>query len=123
MNENELSHWRLSKGEKAKNHKYIARIEDGDSYRYFYSLSEYNNYLNNGKTATQQPLIPNKIIGAQQYNQRPQTTVNKTAPVQKQSRLSLFLSKVKSTVINGSKFIDKNIIKAGGKKVSEFQKI
>ena len=33
------------KGSERKNHKYVARVKEGDSYRYFYSHAEYAAYL------------------------------------------------------------------------------
>lgn len=43
---NYLAHWGLKKGDKRKDHKYVARVELPDGkYRYFYTLAEYAAYL------------------------------------------------------------------------------
>lgn len=51
---NELYHWGMKKGEKAEDHKYVVRIEDGvtkagtPKYRYFYSMAEYKAFKEGG---------------------------------------------------------------------------
>ena len=47
----ELYHAWLKKGEQAEKHKYVARVEVKDGYRYFYTWPEYWGYLKN-KTKT-----------------------------------------------------------------------
>lgn len=53
---NELYHWGMKKGEKAEDHKYVVRIEDGvtkagtPKYRYFYSMAEYKAFKEGGSS-------------------------------------------------------------------------
>lgn len=49
LRSDELYHAWLKKGAKADDHKYIARIPQGKGYRYFYSKSEYQSYLQGEK--------------------------------------------------------------------------
>ena len=46
MRNDYIQHWGLKKGDKKKNHLYVARVELANGkYRYFYSLAEYAAYL------------------------------------------------------------------------------
>lgn len=47
--------WGVKKGSQRENHKYIARIQEGDHYRYFYTQAELDAY-NKNKTQSRNPL-------------------------------------------------------------------
>lgn len=47
--------WGVKKGSQRENHKYIARIQEGDHYRYFYTQAELDAY-NKNKTQSRNPI-------------------------------------------------------------------
>lgn len=69
----ELYHWGMKKGEKAEDHKYVMRVEDGvtkagtPKYLYFYSMDEYKAYKNGanpkavGNAESKKPNILSRI--------------------------------------------------------------
>ena len=69
----ELYHWGMKKGEKAEDHKYVMRVEDGvtkagtPKYLYFYSMDEYKAYKNGanskavGNAGTKKPNVLSRI--------------------------------------------------------------
>lgn len=132
MSQNDLKHWGLAKGEKAKDHKYIARVEDGEGYRYFYSWSEYNNYLRNGKVETQRPGMPIRNPNTMTLYRPKTNTVSKPdikpkTQTQTQTpnatKANDFISRFSSMIIKGSRFVDKNIIQAGREKIKEMSDV
>ena len=84
----ELYHWGMKKGEKAEDHKYVMRVEDGvtksgtPKYLYFYSMDEYKAYKNGanlnavGNVESKKPNILSRIadkVTGNSYKDRMET--------------------------------------------------
>jgi hypothetical protein len=110
----ELRHWGLSLGEKSKNHKYVARVEDRPGkYKYFYTMDEYNTWKNGAK---------DKIAGAAKgIKSKFQNMVSK-AQKQAKSAMSTASSKINSQTrrLAEEAMRSKESVTAAAKKYAQF---
>lgn len=110
----ELRHWGLSLGEKSKNHKYVARVEDKlGKYKYFYTMDEYNTWKNGAK---------DKIAGAAKGIKSKLT--NMASKAQKQAKSAMFTasSKINSQTrrLAEEAMRSKESVTAAAKKYAQF---
>lgn len=87
----ELYHAWLKKGAQADKHKYVARVENGDGYRYFYTWNEYSSYL---KSKASERINSALKKGAEKAEKKALKTANTIA-----ANIDKYVDKAK-TVIN-----------------------
>lgn len=110
----ELRHWGLSLGEKSKNHKYVARVEDKlGKYKYFYTMDEYNTWKNGAK---------DKIAGAAKGIKSKFTGMVTKAQKQAKSAMSTASSKINSQTrrLAEEAMRSKESVTAAAKKYAQF---
>lgn len=110
----ELRHWGLSLGEKSKNHKYVARVENRPGkYKYFYTMDEYNTWKNGAK---------DKIAGAAKGIKSKLTDMASKAQKQAKSAMSTASSKINSQTrrLAEEAIRSKEIVTAAAKKYAQF---
>lgn len=110
----ELRHWGLSLGEKSKNHKYVARVEDRPGkYKYFYTMDEYNTWKNGAK---------DKIAGAAKGIKSKFTGMVTKAQKQAKSAMSTASSKINSQTrrLAEEAMRSKESVTAAAKKYAQF---
>lgn len=111
---NELRHWGLSLGEKSKNHKYVARVEDRPGkYKYFYTMDEYNTWKNGAK---------DKIAGAAKGIKSKFNSMASKAQKQAKSAMSTASSKINSQTkrLAEEAIRSKESVTAAAKKYAQF---
>ena len=110
----ELRHWGLSLGEKSKNHKYVARVEDRPGkYKYFYTMDEYNTWKNGAK---------DKIAGAAKGIKSKFNSMASKAQKQAKSAMSTASSKINSQTrrLAEEAMRSKESVTAAAKKYAQF---
>lgn len=110
----ELRHWGLSLGEKSKNHKYVARVEDRPGkYKYFYTMDEYNTWKNGAK---------DKIVGAAKGIKSKFQNMASKAQKQAKSAMSTASSKINSQTrrLAEEAMRSKESVTAAAKKYAQF---
>lgn len=110
----ELRHWGLSLGEKSKNHKYVARVEDRPGkYKYFYTMDEYNTWKNGAK---------DKIAGAAKGIKSKFQNMASKAQKQAKSAMSTASSKINSQTrrLAEEAMRSKESVTAAAKKYAQF---
>lgn len=110
----ELRHWGLSLGEKSKNHKYVARVEDRPGkYKYFYTMDEYNTWKNGAK---------DKIAGAAKGIKSKFNSMASKAQKQAKSAMSTASSKINSQTkrLAEEAIRSKESVTAAAKKYAQF---
>lgn len=110
----ELRHWGLSLGEKSKNHKYVARVEDKlGKYKYFYTMDEYNTWKNGAK---------DKIAGAAKGIKSKLTNMASKVQKQAKSAMSTASSKINSQTrrLAEEAMRSKESVTAAAKKYAQF---
>lgn len=110
----ELRHWGLSLGEKSKNHKYVARVENRPGkYKYFYTMDEYNTWKNGAK---------DKITGAVNGIKSKITDTASKAQKQAKSAISTASSKINSQTrrLAEEAIRSKESVTAAAKKYAQF---
>ena len=110
----ELRHWGLSLGEKSKNHKYVARVENRPGkYKYFYTMDEYNTWKNGAK---------DKIAGAAKGIKSKIANIASKAQKQAKSAISTASSKINSQTrrLAEEAIRSKESVTAAAKKYAQF---